>query len=75
MQSSITPVKASRPPPPEIKPSAAMLGNARDARKPPGIKSYKLKVIKQEIHIDNHTGCDHEPNLNTTNVLVGLRLA
>lgn len=43
VQSSITPVKAGRPPPPELKPSAAMLGNARDARKPPGINSNLQK--------------------------------
>lgn len=36
IQSSITPVKANRPPPPELKPSAQSLGNARGIRDPPG---------------------------------------
>ena len=37
VQTSVTPVRAGRPPPPELKPSAQTLGNARGARDPPGM--------------------------------------
>ena len=37
VQAAITPVRANRPPPPELKPSAQSLGNARGVRDRPGI--------------------------------------
>ena len=37
VQAAITPVRANRPPPPEMKPSAQSLGNARGVRDRPGI--------------------------------------
>lgn len=46
VQSSITPVKAIRPPPPELKPSAQTLGNTRGTRDPPGIYMWYFVIFE-----------------------------
>lgn len=41
VQAAITPVRANRPPPPELKPSAQSLGNARGVRDLPGAELFR----------------------------------
>ncbi|KAL9961492.1 hypothetical protein ACROYT_G030441 [Oculina patagonica] len=53
VQSSITPVKASRPPAPEIKPSSVMLGNARDARDPPAEELFQVQPWRRPSEYDS----------------------
>jgi len=53
VQSSITPVRAGRPPPPELKPSAQTLGNARGARDPPAEELFQSQPWRRPPDYDS----------------------
>ncbi|XP_067046930.1 F-box only protein 16-like [Acropora muricata] len=53
VQSSISPVRVTRPPPPEIKPSAQSMGNSRGARDPPVEDLFKSQPWRRPVDYDD----------------------
>lgn len=53
VQSSISPVWVTRPPPPELKPSAQSMGNSRGTRDPPVEDLFKSQPWRRPVEYDD----------------------